>query len=127
MVHMESEIECYRCTRQFITYPAMIIHLEAGTCDSSIGLIGLNKSAAKCYQWKSFAKKEYRSHMLSGYDLCSLYSTKVFPFECPECCSVFTKLSGLFQHVYSDACSQQMDEGKIAKLIRWLENEHEVI
>lgn len=49
MVHLKPSIECYGCCRMFTTYPAMILHLEAGTCTSNIDIIDLNESAAKCY------------------------------------------------------------------------------
>lgn len=48
------------------------------------------------------------------------YVYKVYPFKCPECDMVFTKLSGLFQHVGSRACGQTLDDGAVRKLVRWL-------
>jgi hypothetical protein len=57
-------------------------------------------------------------------DLQSGYSEPVYPFRCPECDASFTKLSGLFQHVYSNTCNQNLYEGKMAKLTKWLENRH---
>ncbi|KAJ5021275.1 hypothetical protein J3E73DRAFT_434834 [Bipolaris maydis] len=105
MTHLERTIECYGCYRKFPTYPAMIIHLEAATCASGINIRDLNQSAAMCFQWKSYGR--------------------VYPFRCPGCELSFTKLSGLFQHVYSNACRQDLHEGKMAKLIHWLENRHD--
>ena len=126
MVHLERSISCYGCYRAFVTYPAMILHLEAGTCPSGIDRIDLNESAAMCYQWAAFIDREYRSELLDRESLQGWYCGPVYPFKCPECDVNFSKLSGLFQHVYSKACDQRLDQGKIAKLVRWLENRHDV-
>ncbi|PVH95299.1 hypothetical protein DM02DRAFT_164022 [Periconia macrospinosa] len=126
MVHMERSVECYGCYQKFITYPAMILHLEAGTCSSNIDRFDLNESAAMCYQWKAFVDEDYRDELLDRDDLQWKYSEPVYAFRCPECGAGFTKLSGLFQHVYSKACNQGLYEGKIGKLIRWLENRHDL-
>jgi uncharacterized C2H2 Zn-finger protein len=102
----------------------MIIHLESGACDSEIDMIDLNESAAMCFQWKAYLVEEYRDKLLSCRDLSYEYSETVYPFKCPECDTVFTRLSGLFQHAYSKACSQDLNKGKIGKLVRWLEVQH---
>lgn len=60
---LRSSIECYGCYRKFSTYPAMIIHLEAGTCDSEIDIIDLNESAAMCFQWKAYLDEDYRGEL----------------------------------------------------------------
>jgi hypothetical protein len=36
------------------------------------------------------------------------------------------KAVGLFQHVYSSECDQSLYEGKMGKLIRWLEVRHSI-
>lgn len=41
----------------------MIIHLEAGTCDSEIDIIDLNESAAMCFQWKAYLDEDYRGEL----------------------------------------------------------------
>jgi hypothetical protein len=103
----------------------MIIHLESGTCESEIDILDLNQSAAQCFQWKAYLDEKFRSELLNRRDLRSDYDETVYPFHCPECDTVFTKLSGLFQHVYSKACKQDLYEGKVAKLVRWLEVQHD--
>ena len=124
IIHFDTSVECISCNRKFTTYSGMIIHLESYKCESSVGIIHLNESAAKCYQWRKFVVEDYRCSMLQREDLSELYHEKVYPFHCPTCATVFSKLSGLFQHVESNACSQMMDEGAIAKFVRWLVNRH---
>ncbi|KAG9240140.1 hypothetical protein BJ878DRAFT_430933, partial [Calycina marina] len=110
MVHLERSVECHGCYRTFKTYPAMIIHLESGACDSEIDMTDLNESAAMCFQWKAYLMED----------------DTVYPFKCPECDTVFTRLSGLFQRAYSKACNQDLNKGKIGNLVRWLEVQHSV-
>jgi hypothetical protein len=123
MVHLPRSIECLCCNETYPTYSAMIIHLESGACRSNIDIYDLNKVAARCFQWKAYIEKEYRDDLLSGCNLQDEYGEGVRPFKCPECYRPFTKLSGLFQHVYSKACNQKLNSGKVAKLVRWLERE----
>ena len=104
----------------------MIIHLESGACPSQIGIFDLNESAAMCFQWKAYIDEDYRDELLNRDDLQSEYSEMVYPFICPVCDICFTKLSALFQHAYSKACKQGLNEGKVAKLIRWLEKRHRI-
>ncbi|KAF2276017.1 uncharacterized protein EI97DRAFT_419793 [Westerdykella ornata] len=126
MVHLPRSIECYGCYRKFSTLPAMIIHLESGACPSGIDIVDLNESAAMCFQWKAYLHEDYQNELLNRVDLLSKYGNSVYPFKCPECDTRVTKLSGLLQHVYSDACNQSLYEGKIAKLTKWLEKRYSV-
>lgn len=102
----------------------MIIHLESGACESGTDIFDLNESAAMCFQWKAYLDARYRDELRNRCNLKSEYIGPVYPFRCPECDTGFTKLSGLFQHVYSKSCNQGLYEGKIGKLIRWLEVRH---
>jgi hypothetical protein len=103
----------------------MIIHLESGACESGIDIFDLNESAAMSFQWKAYLDEEYRDELLNRYDLESEHSGVVYPFRCPGCDTGFTKLSGLFQHVYSKACNQGLYGGKMGKLVRWLQVRHD--
>lgn len=126
VVHLAPSIECYGCYRKFPTYSATVIHMESGACDSKIDMFYLNKSAATYYQWKAYIDKDYRDDLLNGYDPQFGQMETVYPFRCPECRTGFTKLSGLFQHADSKAkdCNQGLYEGKMGKLVRWLESQH---
>ncbi|RMZ69222.1 zinc finger protein [Pyrenophora seminiperda CCB06] len=124
MVHLEKSEECFGCSRTFSTYPAMILHVEAGTCTTGLNKLDLNRSAAMCFQWKAWLNEEYRDDLLDLRDTEEDYCEPVRPFKCPECDVEFTKLSGLFQHVYSQACQQGLFEGKVGRLVKWLHNRH---
>ena len=102
----------------------MIIHLESGACRSRTNIVDLNESAAMCFQWKAYLIEEYRDELLARCDLQAEYDDVVYPFKCPECGTTFTKLSGLFQHVFSKACKQGLYKGSMDKLLRWLEKRH---
>jgi hypothetical protein len=108
----------------FTTYAGMIIHLESGACDSGIDVLDLNESAAMCYQWRKFLDEDYREEMLQCEDLVEVYNDTVYPFDCPTCGTVFSKLSGLFQHVDSTSCEQELNREPIVKLVKWLEKRH---
>jgi len=103
----------------------MIIHLEAGTCPSGINLRALNQSAAQCFQWRHFVDGRFREDMIDCLDLEAEWTEKPYPFICPGCGLTSSKLSGLFQHVESRACPQELDYGPIKKLVYWLKVRHE--
>lgn len=103
----------------------MIIHIEAATCVSGIDIRDLNQSAAMCLQWKAYFDQDYHQELLERVDLEAMYR-RVYPFRFPGCKLSFTKLSGLFQHVYSNACRQDVHEGEMGTLIKWLENRHDI-
>ncbi|KAL5381115.1 hypothetical protein DPSP01_007371 [Paraphaeosphaeria sporulosa] len=122
--HRTAQVECLGCYREFKTYGGMIIHLESGACESSIDHLDLNSTAAECHLWTQFVSKDYRDGMLAKHDLGRMYQGKVYPFECPKCDSVFSKLSGLFQHINSSACDQTLYEGAIKRLCRFLRSRY---
>lgn len=102
----------------------MIIHLESGQCDSGVSRLELNRTAARCYQWKHFVFREYRDDLLAENDGFDIYHTGCRAFECPSCITSFTRLSGMFQHIESDSCNASLKRGIAAKLVRWLRNVH---
>ncbi|KAF2681533.1 hypothetical protein K458DRAFT_81828 [Lentithecium fluviatile CBS 122367] len=118
LTHRAANFECLCCYQKFKTYGGMIIHLEYGSC-SSIGLTDLNKLAAKCNSWSHFIDSYYRRDMLDGIDP-ECYRNKAYLYKCPTCETQLPKLSSLFQHVESSACSQQLNEGAIGRLRRFL-------
>ncbi|OCK82209.1 hypothetical protein K432DRAFT_324652, partial [Lepidopterella palustris CBS 459.81] len=124
LVHLPRDLECWGCYRMFSTLPGMIIHLESGSCLSNINKADLNESAAMLYQWnKIIQSQQWRDRLLSRDDLDSYDSPQ--PFRCPGCGATFRLLSGLFQHVGSPACDQELEKGAMKKLVRWLKNRYE--
>jgi hypothetical protein len=63
---------------------------------------------------------EYEDNLLDG-DL-EYYHGKVNPYYCPTCGTEVPRLSSLFQHVESRACSQTLDDGVMGTLRRYLAN-----
>jgi hypothetical protein len=120
---MGRSVECYGCDKRFKTFTHMLLHLESGGCDSGIGTLELNTTAANCHQWQQFIDKDYRNAMLSGRDLREGYQQPT-PFLCPECENEFSKLSALFQHVLSISCAQKLNVGAIGRLVKWLKIRH---
>ncbi|KAK2471820.1 hypothetical protein H9L39_16576, partial [Fusarium oxysporum f. sp. albedinis] len=82
ITHAEKNIECAGCDRLFVTESAMLLHLEAVTCDSIADRYYVTLLGRQCYR-----TYEYRS-VTPGYD-----------FRCPTCESDFHLMSGLVQHV----------------------------
>ncbi|KLJ07447.1 hypothetical protein EMPG_17070 [Blastomyces silverae] len=81
ITHQECDRECYGCTKEFSTFSAMLIHLEAGRCCTSRS--ELNTIAAEYMDSDEYFR---------GFD-------RYFPFYCPNCDVVFRHLSALYQHV----------------------------
>jgi hypothetical protein len=65
----------------------MILHLEAGTCESSTDLGIINQLAFECYQAEHYGSEN-----------------RDFDFECPNCEVPFTFISGLLQHAENGHC-----------------------
>ncbi len=83
----------------------MLIHLESGICESGCGLQTVEGLARGCYQSKHYTQR----------------ANDTFPFSCPTCGTVFGKMSGLFQHVESSACSESAQHGSsLQKFLRYL-------
>lgn len=80
----------------------MLLHLEAGTCNSGVGLDKINQLAIECYQ-----AQRYKS------------SNANFRFKCPTCQTPFAFMSGILQHAESDCCKE--DLGSESPLGRFLE------
>ncbi|KAL5332132.1 hypothetical protein BJX70DRAFT_385047 [Aspergillus crustosus] len=87
--HAERNIGCPGCSRRFPTNSAMMLHLEAGTCDSGVDLGKINQLAFECYK-----AQHYKS------------SNANFDFECPSCQTPFSFMSGILQHAESDCCEE---------------------
>lgn len=96
----------------------MLIHLEYGNCASGLNFYDVNKTAALCFQWKGYIKKELR------HELLKRRSPSEQPFYCPTCGLRLGKLSSLFQHVESPHCGQTLKAGAIGKLKNWLWAHH---
>ncbi|KAL3471585.1 hypothetical protein BJX99DRAFT_237093 [Aspergillus californicus] len=89
--HAIRNIACPGCSRWFPTNSAMMLHLEAGTCDSGVDLDKINRLAFECYQ-----AQRYKS------------LNPNFNFECPTCQTPFAYMSGILQHAESDCCEEEL-------------------
>ena len=81
----------------------MMIHLEAGTCKSGIGLDEVDECA---------------------FDSCRAYTNNwhdYYQYQCPTCGEDFRYVSALLQHIESQACEQDMD-GDIEVMLDDLES-----
>ena len=90
-VHHPRVFGCYGCEREFSSISGMMIHLEAGTCDSGVGVEEVN-------DWVFSHENEV---IKDRYDY--------YKYRCPTCDVVFRFLSGLLQHVESQACAEVID------------------
>lgn len=85
----------------------MVLHLEAGTCESGADCDRVDDVAFDCYQ-----SGKYTCDEDSEYD-----------FQCPTCSTPFTYMSGLLQHAESTACNEQLKAGKsLDKFLHFLYN-----
>lgn len=81
----------------------MLLHLEAGSCESGRDLDFVNDVASKCRQSDS-----YKSN------------NPDFDFQCPTCKTLFSFMSGLLQHAESDACEEDVQQKPLGQFINYL-------
>ncbi|ROT35160.1 hypothetical protein SODALDRAFT_395054, partial [Sodiomyces alkalinus F11] len=92
--HAAKNTECYGCDRRFTSRSAMVLHLEAGTCESGVDADFVTQRAL-----------EYPRRYVY---LCT--DDPDFDFKCPACERPFTWMSGLLQHVENaESCNTQQD------------------
>lgn len=97
-VHLPRDKECYGCYRNFPTLPAMMIHLESGNCSSQVTNDDIDNWTLQYSQLNRYIDPQAANR-----------------YECPRCENQFSYLSGLLQHLESDAC-----DGSIGKSLRTL-------
>ncbi|KAL2174954.1 uncharacterized protein P884DRAFT_229550 [Thermothelomyces heterothallicus CBS 202.75] len=106
--HAEKTVSCPGCPKMFVSKSAMVLHLEAGTCESGADCDRVTEIAFECF--------------LSGRYTCD--DNLDFPFKCPTCDTPFSWISGLLQHVESDSCSEALAKGTpLGKFLRFLQSQ----
>jgi hypothetical protein len=100
----------------------MIMHLESDTCPSGMGEANMILAAAECPRWHMyFIFPEDRKALLAGEHVVGVQRERARPcqavfFKCPTCHVRFPKLSNLFLHVATPACSQTLGVGVFDEL-----------
>lgn len=102
--HAPKAIECYGCRRKFAAHSAMVLHLEAGTCESGVDNEVVVDVALDCYQSRHYTNDD----------------DDEFDFKCPTCDTPFLYMSGVLQHSESDFCNGTI-EGPLRKFLRYLQ------
>lgn len=68
----------------------MVLHLESGNCESGTELHDINT-----WVFDDFGCRQYTNQWTDYYQFC-----------CPTCSNTFRYISGLMQHIESNACDQ---------------------
>lgn len=100
-------MECCCCYKTLKSFSGVLIHLESGSCPSSITEEEIDKIACEFYQSKKYINEEFDGGWL---------------YKCPHCEMEFSKLSALYQHVEDvPSCSFLINgHGRLAKLERFI-------
>ena len=86
----------------------MVLHLEAGTCESGASSNDVYEIAFDCYQAQKYTCDDDPD----------------FDFKCPTCETSFAFMSAVLQHVESDCCDETLAQGKpLAKFLRFLRSQ----
>lgn len=101
ITHAPKDTECPGCYRTFVSTSAMVLHLERATCASGADIDTVYDATDATPGFS-----EYRSH------------DSYFPFHCISC-GTFRFMSGLLQHVESDACHERL--GRLGPLDEFLD------
>ena len=105
-IHKKRNIPCFGCgERNFESYSAMLIHLEAGHC-GNVDLRQIDHFAAKCFQSKKYVVAGYIGYLMEGMrfreraDYEVSYYTE-WDWECSRCDKCFDGEHGAKQHTSS--------------------------
>ncbi|KAL1874430.1 hypothetical protein VTK73DRAFT_307 [Phialemonium thermophilum] len=102
--HEAKNVICFGCSKKFRSSSAMLLHLETGYCESGVDEEEVTSLALQCYHSKHY----------TCYD-------DEYDFKCPTCDTPFAAISGLFQHVESHACNEDLTEqSSLVKFLRFL-------
>lgn len=102
--HAEKTVECLGCPRAFISDSAMVLHLEAGSCESGVNEDFVDEVAFACYQSDRYTSND-----------------PDFDFRCPTCDTLFLFMSGLLQHTESDTCDEHLGRNTaLGKFLHYL-------
>ncbi|KAH8879179.1 hypothetical protein GQ53DRAFT_800349 [Thozetella sp. PMI_491] len=106
LTHAERIVECPGCPRKFPTNSAMILHLEAGTCESGVNNEWVGQIASQCHRSRCYTSDDPE-----------------FDFMCPTCETPFSYISGVLQHVESNYCKEDVAHGtSLWKFLRFLQS-----
>ncbi|KAM0415947.1 hypothetical protein ACHAPT_013100 [Fusarium lateritium] len=87
--HAAKTVDCFGCSKAFISDSAMMLHLEAASCDSGADKTFVAEVAFDCHYSDEYVSDD-----------------PDFDFQCPTCDTLFSLMSGLLQHVESDSCDE---------------------
>ncbi len=95
-VHLPLKYECLGCDRWFSEFSAMMLHLESGNCESGVDCDDIDDWVIDYWGFKF---GDYTNDWTDYYKFC-----------CPSCDNEFRFVSGLLQHIASQACDMDLDE-----------------
>ncbi|KAH7311597.1 hypothetical protein B0I35DRAFT_452787 [Stachybotrys elegans] len=103
--HAQKTHCCPKCPRMFVTESAMVLHLEADTCEGGVDLFSVKATAYACYQSKKYLRKHDPD----------------YEFQCPTCETPYRFMSALLQHAESAACSETLEHHRpLGKFLHYL-------
>ncbi|KAK3384149.1 hypothetical protein B0T24DRAFT_607407 [Lasiosphaeria ovina] len=90
--HAEKTSQCPGCSQMFVSESAMVLHLEAGTCES-----GATSDFVTATALTYFRPGKYTCNGDSGLG-----------FKCRTCGATFSFVSAVLQHAESDSCNEHL-------------------
>ncbi|CZR49948.1 uncharacterized protein FPRO_16152 [Fusarium proliferatum ET1] len=103
--HAKKTVECLGCSRVFISDSAMVLHPEAGYCQSGADEDYVTECALECYQSGQYTSDD-----------------PAFDFQCPACGTPFSLMSALLQHAESVVtCDEHLERNmSLGKFLHYL-------
>ncbi len=95
--------KCFGCDRNFKSPSGILIHLESTRCDSEVTQVEIDRWAFECHQSYVYT---------NGWN-------EELRYRCPSCDYSFPKVSGLLQHIETEACAATYS-GILEKLRRYI-------
>lgn len=101
-IHTPKTVPCPRCLKTFISDSALVLHFETNTCPGGLNMTWVDRTAEDCAR-------------LPGCHVFLGNGSSDRRYQCTACETGFRLMSALLQHVESEACAEELENGPLTE------------